>query len=236
MATAIRAWTEEHSHPPYTFRSGNTTGGSLEDEEIRAALELLITTKDSVYARRINALWPYIAQHFEFEAVNAVRALPYMSADYRTRVEQAVRSYKTAMDTALAHNPFGVPITAGGWGGSGTVLGFAMRNYILHQAFPQIISGEYTLRGLSYVLGTHPANSVSMVSGVGTHSLTFAYGNIRADFSFIPGGVVPGIVIVQPDLPELMEDWPFLWYENEYVIPEAALYIFVANAARELLK
>jgi hypothetical protein len=116
------------------------------------------------------------------------------------------------------------------------VLSFALRNYILHKTFPHIIGPEYTLRGLEYVLGTHPANSVSLVSGVGTHSKTFAYGNNRADFSFIPGGIVPGIVIVQPDLPELKEDWPFLWYENEYVIPEASLYIFVANAVGELLR
>ncbi len=51
-----------------------------------------------------------------------------------------------------------------------------------------------------------------------------AYGNNRADYSFIPGGVVPGIVIVRPDFPELKEDWPFLWFENEYVIGAAAVY------------
>jgi endoglucanase len=232
----VRAWAEEHSHPPYTFRSGNTTGGALEDEELRAAVELLISTKDAQYARRIEALWPYMAQRFDFTAVHAVRAMPYMSADFRARVEAAVRSYKTALDSTVTRSPFGVPITTGGWGGSAAVLSFAMRNYILHRAFPEIIGPEYTLRGLAYVLGAHPSNSVSMVSGVGAHSKTFAYGANRADFSFIPGGIVPGIVIVQPDLPELMEDWPFLWYESEYVVPQAGLYLFVANAARELMK
>src|SRR5690606_24255011 len=104
-----------------------------------------------------------------------------------------------------------------------------------HKAFPEIVGPEHTLRGLAYVLGTHPANSVSMVSGIGTHSKTIAYGMNRADYSFIPGGIVPGIVIVQPDLPELQEDWPFLWYENEYVIPMGPLFIFVANAAADLV-
>jgi len=44
---------------------------------------------------------------------------------------------KTRMDTELTKNPFGVPITTGGWGGGGAVLGFAMRNYVLHKAFPE---------------------------------------------------------------------------------------------------
>jgi endoglucanase len=65
--------------------------------------------------------------------------------------------------------------------------------------------------------------------------VTVAYGHNRADFSFIPGGVVPGIVIVHPDFPELHEDWPFLWFENEYVVGAAALYVYAANAARALL-
>jgi hypothetical protein len=74
-----------------------------------------------------------------------------------------------------------------------------------------------------------------MVSGVGARSKTVAYGSNRADYSFIPGGVVPGVVIVPPDFPELKEDWPFLWYEGEYVIPEAALWVYAANAAHALL-
>jgi hypothetical protein len=30
-----------------------------------------------------------------------------------------------------------------------------------------------------------------------------------------------------------MDDWPFLWGENEYVIDTCASYIFLANAAQE---
>jgi hypothetical protein len=42
-------------------------------------------------------------------------------------------------------------------------------------------------------------------------------------------------LILKPDFPENKEDWPFLWGENEYVIPMGALYIFLANAANELV-
>jgi hypothetical protein len=172
---------------------------------------------------------------FAFLGGVAARAMPYMDAGFRARMEADTRAYRTALDSMLARNPFGVPITTGGWGGSGTVLGFALQAYVLHRAFPQIIGPEYTVRGLDYVLGTHPASSVSLVSGVGAHSMTVAYGHNRADFSFVPGGVVPGIVIVRPDFPELKEDWPFLWFENEYVIGEAALLVYVGNAVHALL-
>ena len=235
IQTAMRVWDEEHARPPATFRHGNTTGGPLEDEELRAAVELLLTTGLAKYADRITALLPHIEAHFDRTAATAVRALPHMDEAFRTRMRAAVTAYKPRMDADMAKNPFGVPVTTGGWGGSGAALGFAMRNYLLHKAYPELIGPESALRGLNYVLGTHPSSSVSMVSAVGTHSKTIAYGSNRADYSFIPGGVVPGIVIVQPDLPELQEDWPFLWFENEYVITPAASYIFVVHAANELV-
>ena len=64
-------------------------------------------------------------------------------------------------------------------------------------------------RSLSYILGTHPDSNYSFVSGVGAQSQTKAYGNNRADFSFIPGGVVPGVLVLAPDYPENKSDWPF---------------------------
>jgi hypothetical protein len=57
----------------------------------------------------------------------------------------------------------------------------------------------------------------------------------RADFGFIAGGVVPGVLVLKPDYPENMDDWPFLWGENEYTIGIGASYVFLANAAQEIL-
>ena len=99
------------------------------------------------------------------------------------------------------------------------------------RAFPESVGPEYTLHAIDYVLGNHPASNVSYVSGVGTQSKLIAYGNNRADFTFIPGGMIPGVVIIQPDFPELKEGWPFLWYENEYVVDAVTSFILAANAA-----
>jgi endoglucanase len=39
------------------------------------------------------------------------------------------------------------------------------------------------------------------------------------------------VVVLQPDFPELKEGWPFLWYENEYVVDGVTSFILAANAA-----
>lgn len=235
LATAKKVWDEEHGHAPDLFRHGNTTGGPLEDEELKAAVELLVCTKDTRYAKRIEALWPHIEKQFGRTAALAVRAMPDMDAAYAKKMETLVRAYKNELDKYDEQNPFGVPISTAGWAGSGWVVGFATTNYLLHQAFPQIIDREYTLRGLNYIYGCHPGSSISFVSGVGTESKMVAYGNNRADYSFIAGGVVPGVLILPPDFPENKEDWPFLWGENEYVIGLGASYIFLVHAANDLL-
>jgi len=235
LATAKEVWLKAHSKEPDKFRHGNTTGGWLEGEEINAALELLICTGEPQYSERIGELWPVIKQGFAFLAVPAVRAIPYMKADYKDSLEVLVKGFKAMSGTLTGENPFGVPVAGGGWAGSGWTIEFGISNYYLHKAFPELIGPENTFRALNYIYGCHPGSNISFVSGVGTQSKQVAYGNNRADFSFIAGGVVPGVLILPPDFPENKEDWPFLWGENEYVITPAASYIFLVNAAMDLL-
>ncbi|MEL0209321.1 MAG: glycosyl hydrolase, partial [Novosphingobium sp.] len=90
---------------------------------------------------------------------------------------------------------------------------------------------SYTLRAIDYLLGRHPANNLSLVSGVGTQSKLAAYGHNRADYSFIPGGLVPGVILIKPDYPEAKPDWPFLWFESEYTVSTTSAYILAAKAA-----
>jgi endoglucanase len=234
--TAIRVWDEEHAHAPYEFRYGNTTGGPLAAEEMKAALELLVTTGERKYADRFLTFLPEIEARFPFYAVLAVRALPYMDDAYKAKIRRLAVAQRKALDDTSKQNPFGVRITEGGWAGNGAIIGTAMANYYLHRAFPDIIGEEDVFRGFNYLFGTHPDSDISFVSAVGAHSKKVAYGMNRADYSFIAGGIVPGVLILKPDLPENKEDWPFLWGENEYVVSMAPIYIFLANAVDELLK
>jgi hypothetical protein len=169
-------------------------------------------------------------------AASAVRALPFTGEEFASRIEAHARSYRRQTDAWLKENPFGVPISTGGWGGAGFVVNVGVTNYLLYKAFPSIIDPTVTFRSLDYIFGRHPGSNLSFVSGVGVRSKLVAYGANRADYSYIAGGVVPGIVVLKPDLPENKEDWPFLWGENEYVIGLAASYITLVNAAHELAK
>jgi hypothetical protein len=205
--------------------------------EWRAALELMIATDGGEqYKKRVLELFPIVRQHFEFGGWMAVLALPYMDADFKQQLKETVVSYKSELDAELEKTPFGVPPSLGTWGGSAHVADFGARMYFLHKAFPQIVGPEYTLRAANYMLGTHPVSSTSYISSVGTVSKLKAYGNNRADGTFIPGGVIPGYIIIKPDFPECIEDFGFLWFEDEYTISAAGEWILAANAADALTK
>lgn len=237
LQTAVRVWDEEHKRPPVIFKSFNTTAGELSDEETKATVELLIATKGGdPYRKRLKELLPEIQNRFAFLGWIAARAVPLMDPEFKEALASSLRSYKSKLDEQLSHNPYGVPIATGTWGGAAAAAGFSVQMYFFHKTFPDIVGPEYILRGFDYVLGTHPVSNLSFVSSVGTQSKLIAYGNNRADYSFIPGGIIPGIVIIQPDFPELKEAWPFLWYENEYVVDTVASYILAANAANAVAK
>jgi hypothetical protein len=177
---------------------------------------------------------PVIQQKFSTLGWVAVQAIPYMDTSFKKSLAAALSIFKAKEDAQLAKNPFGVPFNTGTWGGSGTVAAFAVQMYFLHQAFPAIVGTDETLRAFDYVLGRHPVSNVSYVSSVGTVSKLVGYGNNRADYTFIPGGMIPGVTLIQPDYPELKDNWPFLWYENEYVVDAATIFILAANAAEAL--
>ena len=107
--------------------------------------------------------------------------------------------------------------------------------YHLAKAYPSKFDRELVLRVVNYVLGCHPGSSLSLVSGVGSRSLTVAYGINRADESYIPGGMVSGPNLCRPGYVELKEDFPYLWQQSEYVMTGAADWIFCALAADRLL-
>jgi endoglucanase len=212
--------------------NGRDNVGNLPMTDGVATVELLLATNgEPLYRARLQQLLPEMLPQLAFIADAAVRAIPYMGPDYRSQLAAAAQKLKARLDSQLAANPFGVPILEGGWAGSNAVASFGTNMYLLHKAFPEIIGPEYTLRALDYLLGRHPVNNLSLVSTVGTNSKLVGYGHNRADYSFVPGGLVPGVIIIKPDFPELTSDWPFLWFENEYTVGTTADYILVANAA-----
>ena len=204
-----------------------------------AALELTIATHGAEpYKSRLKELFPQMItpQQMDFRGWTAVRALPYLDAGAKDQMREAVKTYMAGLDKRLDETPFGVPPSLGTWGGSGAVVDMAIRMYFLHKTFPDLVGPEYTLRAVNYILGTHPVSSTSYVAGVGTLSKTKTYSNNRADNSYIPGAVIPGYIIVKPDFPECIDDFGFLWFEDEAVVAGSASWVVAGNAANAIIR
>jgi hypothetical protein len=217
---------------------GAGRGGFVGPLDWAAALELTIATKGAEpYKSRLKELFPQVItpEQMERRGWTAVRAFPYLDASAKDQMREAVKAYMAGLDKRLDATPFGVPPSLGTWGGSGAVVDMAIRMYFLHKSFPDLVSPEYTLRAVNYVLGTHPVSSTSYVAGVGTVSKTKTYSNNRADNSYIPGAVIPGYIIIKPDFPECIDDFGFLWFEDEAVVAGSASWVVAANAAEAIV-
>ena len=243
LDAAMEMWSDAESHSPSGHLPGHMEGDrgyrefGLGSPEWSAAVELTIATHGAEpYKARVERLFPSTPDQIAFGGWEAARVLPYLDADYRTRLEAAVKAFVPRLNSYLAATPFGVPPSLGAWGGSAEVAEFGAQMYFLHQAFPDVVGPQYTLRAADYLLGTHPASSVSYISGIGTGSKLQAYGNNRADNTFIPGGMIPGYVVIKPDFPECITNFGFLWFEDEYTVDAAAAWVLEANAAAAIVK
>ena len=161
---------------------------------------------------------------------NCMFIMDLMDEAYRDTVQNAVTTYANNISYTT---PFGVQWTTGsGWGGSPTIIGFGQRLGIMYKFFPDIDPLKtYTLRAANYILGRHPVTNNSWLSGVGTKSHLHPYNSNRADESFIPGSILPGHITVSPDIVESLDDFSFLWFENESIINYQSKWLPVGLAA-----
>jgi endoglucanase len=227
------------ANTPTALPPGLGRGGFGVGLDWAAALELTIATNGAEpYKSRLKELFPQMIppQQMDRNGWTAVRALPYLDASAKEQMREAVKTYKADLDKRLDATPFGVPPSLGTWGGSGAVMDMAVRMYFLHKTFPDLVGPEYTLRAVNYILGTHPVSSTSYVAGVGTVSKTKTYSNNRADNSYIPGAVIPGYIVIKPDFPECIDDFGFLWFEDEAVVAGSASWVVAGNAADAIIK
>jgi hypothetical protein len=204
-----------------------------------AALELTVATNGAEpYKSRLNELFPQMItpEQMDFNGWKAVRALPYLDASAKDQMHEAVKTYMAGLDKQLDATPFGVPPSLGTWGGSGAVVDMAIRMYFLYKTFPDLVSPDYTLRAVNYIVGTHPVSSTSYVAGVGTVSKMMTYSNNRADNAYIPGAVIPGYIVIKPDFPECIDDFGFLWFEDEAVVAGSASWVVAGNAADAIIR
>jgi len=151
-------------------------------------------------------------------------------------ISAAVAAYQEKLEAQQAKDsPYGVPYRPRIWGAGWTIQQFGVEQYFFHRGWPEHTPTDHYENALNFILGVHPGvNNSSFVSGVGSESVTTAYGVNRADWSFIPGGVASGTALIRPDLPEL-KVWPFFWQQTEYVMGGGATnFMFLVLAVDAL--
>jgi hypothetical protein len=204
---------------------------------VQAATELLLATGENIYKE-------YLLSETEWIAANAGRVGWFLGrADkamndpaFSSALRDALVRYRDVLREQEIQTPYGVPYRPSIWGAGWDIQSFGYRYYFLHRAWPDLFGPEGVYNALNFVLGCHPgSNTSSFASGVGAVSATVGYGLNRADWSYIPGGVISGTALIRPDFPELLV-FPYLWQQVEYVMGGGSShYMFLVLAARQIL-
>ena len=209
--------------------------------KLQAAVELYLTTGETAYLDFVLNQQDAIVKSIGRTGWYTARIAKMLEGKKDKRSRQFVEAfraalvgYKSQLEKQSAETPYGVPYRPSIWGAGWDIQRFGFEYYFLCDAYPDIFPKETVYNALNFVLGCHPgSNSASFASGVGARSATVAYGLNRADWSYIPGGVISGTALIRPDFPELLE-FPFLWQQTEYVLGGGSShYMFLVLAAQK---
>lgn len=211
-------------------------------QKVGAAIELYKTTGEQKYFDFVMKNWDSV--------VASASTNPSSTAEFARGLEgnkkykkqyaayrEALLKYRDRLDKQTAETPYGVPYRPDIWGAGWTIQSFGKNHYPLVANFPDIFDPAPLINAMNFVLGVHPgSNQQSFASGVGSQSATVGYGLNRADWSYVPGGVVSGTAVIRPDYPELLV-WPYLWQQVEYVLGGGSSnYMFLVLASQHILK
>lgn len=223
LAIALETWTITKEKDPL--------------HRLKLATELLITTKEKKYADFLVSITDKITAGIERTGWIVGPTIQLVNnKEYTESILKAVAAYRRKVDEQERKNPYGVPYEPNIWGAGWGIQHFGVEQYFLHTYYPDIFGPGFMLHAMNFVLGCHPGtNTASFVSGVGSRSLTTAYGFNRADWSYIPGGIGSGTALIRPDFPEML-DFPFLWQQTEYVLGGGTTdFLFLIFAADKIL-
>ncbi|MCQ2334471.1 MAG: glycoside hydrolase family 9 protein [Paludibacteraceae bacterium] len=215
----------------------------LAETKMHAAAELFLSTDNRIYLDYIISQREVLKDAASRNAWYLARVEQRVNGMKDKKIKAWVKDYKMALQTyadslalTVAETPYGVPYRPAIWGAGWNIQAFGFKHYFLAKAYPEIFSAEPVCNALNFILGCHPgSNQASFASGVGAQSATVGYGLNRADWSYIPGGVVSGTALIRPDFPELLT-FPFLWQQVEYVLGGGSShYMFLVLAVNHLL-
>lgn len=211
-------------------------GGEMGD--VATYLQLYISTGEQAYLDRFQELlWPALDRNVTYTILTALHAIPHLDASYKEKLRPYVEKYSDYIEELERDNPYGLPIGLANWAGGGAVVNYGTTVCFANQFYPDLIDKDHAYKVASWLYGCHPYHNYSLVATVGaTRPKEVFYGNNRADFSFIPGNMAPGILFRKPDHFENYDDWPFLWGQNEGTIAGNTGYLIFGSAFKNLVK
>ena len=200
-------------------------------------LRLYGATHEQAYLDKfLQLIWPALDRNLTGSMQTALDAIPYMDDNYKQKLRPYVGKYEEYITQFDTQNPYGVPIGLGNWAGGNAVLSFGTTVCFAHYYYPDVIPEKEVYRVANWLYGCHPYHNYSFVAVVGAaRPKAVFYGNNRADFSFIPGNVAPGLLFRQPDHFENFDDWPFLWGQNEGTIAGNTQYIIFGSMLKNIV-
>ncbi len=202
---------------------------------IPALAELYLATGDAAYLSELVSMKDQVVADIARSGWSVGQVIDKISDEgFRRDVTAAVAAYQAKVREESRDNPYGVPYKPDIWGAGWTIEEFGVHQYFFRKGWPQLTAAGSQQNALNFLLGVHPGeNTAAFASGVGAISATTAYGNNRADWTYIPGGVVSGTALIRPDLPEL-KVWPYFWQQTEYVLGGGeSHFTFLAVAAEK---
>ncbi len=201
-------------------------------------LQLYAATQEKSYLKAFQKeIWKDLDNFLPNMMQTALDAVPYMDDAYKKKLRPYMKKYNEYIQDFDKQNPYGVPIGLGNWAGSNFVLNFGTTVCFAYLYLPDIISKNEIYRAANWLYGCHPYHNYSFVAALGAaRPKKVFYGNNRADFSFIPGNVAPGLLFRKPDHFENFDDCPFLWGQNEGTIGGNTQYIIFGSAFKNIAK
>ena len=232
MQEATELMSQRNSNNNVQRRRNNRRG------DLATNLQLFAATKEKQYLDNFEQqIWDALDLNVANTMQTALDAVPYMDDSYKQKLRPYVEKYEAYIKGFDTQNPYGVPIGLGNWAGVNAVLNFGITVNYAHIYYPDIVSKDEVYRVSNWLYGCHPYHNYSFVAVVGAaRPKQVFYGNNRADFSFIPGNVAPGLLFRKPDHFENYDDWPFLWGQNEGTIAGNTQYIIFGSALKNIVK
>ncbi len=232
MLEATELMSQRNSNNNVQRRRNNRRG------DLATNLQLFAATKEKQYLDNFEQqIWDALDLNVANTMQTALDAVPYMDDSYKQKLRPYVEKYEAYIKGFDTQNPYGVPIGLGNWAGVNAVLNFGITVNYAHIYYPDIVSKDEVYRVSNWLYGCHPYHNYSFVAVVGAaRPKQVFYGNNRADFSFIPGNVAPGLLFRKPDHFENYDDWPFLWGQNEGTIAGNTQYIIFGSALKNIVK